>query len=317
MMLFSNRRTYLFFSFFILSISSAFSHLFDHLKKAEGKSPIHQMQNIDFIYVINLDKRPEKFLQSSQALEKYGIYPYRFSAVNGWELPLTVVNDVGLKYEPWMTSLFATTYPFENKGVGVHERMTKVGTAYFTYGMLKSHIGICLSHISVLQDAWDSGYETIWVMEDDIDIIRDPHLISTLISQLDALVGKENWDVLFTDQNTKGADGEYVLALGAAERPDMDCSLKERYSEKYTMNKEISADFRAISARFGAYSMIIRRSGIRKLLDFAMGHQIFLPYDMDNYLAPGLRRYALTYDVVSTLVGALSDNVKPGYLSQE
>lgn len=30
-----------------------------------------------------------------------------------------------------------------------------------------------LSHLSVLKDALDSGYETIWVMEDDIHIIQD------------------------------------------------------------------------------------------------------------------------------------------------
>ncbi len=199
------------------------------------------------------------------------------------------------------------------KKVGLFPAYKESGRTYFTYKMLKSHIGICLSHISVLKDAWDSGYETIWVMEDDIDIIQNPHLISDLIERLDSLVGKKNWDVLFTDIDTKGLNGEYVPAMGRPERPDMDCRFEERYSKKYTINEQISQDFRKISARFGAYSMIIRRSGIKKLLDFSLEHQIFWPYDIDNYADPNLNRYALTYDVVSTLVGALSDNLTIGY----
>lgn len=195
--------------------------------------------------------------------------------------------------------------------------MAEEGRSYFVHCLAKGPIGICLSHISVLKDAWDSGYETIWVMEDDIEVIQNPHLLSTLIDQLDDLVGKENWDVLFTDQDIRGSDGQYIPAYGMAKRPDMDCSIQERYSEKYTMKQDISPDFRRISARFGAHSMIIRRSGIQKLLDFAKQHQIFLPYDMDNYLALGLKRYAVTTDVVTNLLNPLSDNGRPGYQDKE
>jgi hypothetical protein len=93
----------------------------------------------------------------------------------------------------------------------------------------------------------------------------------------------------------------------------MDCSPEGRYSEKFTIKKEISPDFRRISARFGAHTMIIRRSGIKKLLEFALEHKIFLPYDMDNYLHPDIKRYSLTYDVVGNLVGSLSDNGAANY----
>ena len=173
-------------------------------------------------------------------------------------------------------------------------------------------IGCALSHISVLKDAYNSGYETIWVLEDDIEVVKDPHLIPKLIDKLDQLVGKYNWDVLFTDRDYRGANG-YIIASGSAERADMDCSLQERYSEKYTTNEPISPDFKKVSARFATHSMIIRRSGIKKLLDFAIAHQIFLPYDLDNYLATGLKRYSFTYDVVSNVIGACSDNKKCRY----
>jgi GR25 family glycosyltransferase involved in LPS biosynthesis len=290
-----------------------FSDLVDHLKKCTGKSDCHRMLEIDFIYMINLDQRPEKFLRSLNILKNYGIYPYRFSAVNGWELSLDVLNDVGLKYQPSMTSLFATTFPPDGGGEPSYEFMHEVGKTYFVHCMTRGAIGCALSHISVLKDAWDSGYETIWVMEDDIEIIKDPHIISTLINKLDALVGKENWDVLFTDRDFMGRDGRYNIAYGAAKRPDMDCSFKQRHSTKYTEDRQVSADFRKISARFGTHSMILRRAGIKKLLDFSIKHHIFLPYDLENFLAPNLNRYALTYDVVNNWIEAPSDNGSPTY----
>lgn len=288
-----------------------------HLKPALNKGSNHSMRGIDFIYMINLDRRPEKFAKASGELIPYGIIPYRFSAVNGWELTLQAINDVGLKYRPGMTPLMATSYPIEAKGLPNHGFMTQYGTAYFCHCMAWGTIGCILSHISVLKDAWDSGYETIWVMEDDIEVLKDPTLIPDLLDQLDQLVGRENWDVLFTDQNYRKGVGEYIIASGAAKRPDMDCSLKERTSEKYTINAQISPDFRKVSARFGTHSMIIRRSGIKKLLDFALEHEVFLPADMDNYLAPTMCRYSFTYDVVSNMLNALSDNGSPAYENKE
>ncbi len=285
----------------------------DHLKPALGKEGDHQMKGIDFIYMINLDQRPEKFAKASEQLHQHGIFPYRFSAVNGWELSLEAINDIGLKFQPGMTPLMATTYPLEARGKFSHEFMTHYGKAYFCHCMARGTMGCYLSHVSVLKDAFDSGYETIWVMEDDIEVLQDPHLISDLLVRLDELVGHDHWDVLFTDQNYRKNETEYIIASGAAKRPDMDCSLGERTSEKYTLNIEISPDFRQVSARFGTHSMIIRRSGIQKLLAFSLEHQIFLPYDMDNYLAPNLIRYSFTYDVVSNMLNALSDNGGANY----
>ncbi len=290
--------------------------LVDHLKPAPGKGDNHQMRGIDFIYMINLDRRPEKFAMASGQLTRYGIFPYRFSAVNGWELSLEAINDIGLKFQPGMTPLMATAYPLEAKGKQSHEFMTRYGRTYFCHCMARGTMGCYLSHVSVLKDAWESGYETIWVMEDDIEALLNPHLISDLLDRLDEVVGRDNWDVLFTDQNYRKGEKEYIIASGAAKRPDMDCSLQERTSEKYTINKEISPDFRKVSARFGTHSMIIRRSGIQKLLQFALEHQIFLPYDMDNYLAPNLVRYSFTYDLVSNMLNALSDNGVPAYKNE-
>jgi len=296
------KKLILLFSFSLLS-----AELSDHLKKAEGKSSVFKAGNIDFIYMINLDRRPDRYLKSCNALVSYGIIPYRFSAVDGHELSLETLNDVGLQYEVGMTSLFSTSYPFEASGQESHSFMNEYGKTYFSHFIRKGGIACYLSHLSVLQDAYESGYETIWVLEDDIDVIQDPSLIFSLINKLDDLIGKNNWDVLFTDQDFINKKGEYVCAYGMKKRPDMDCSFEECYSEKYTFREKISSDFQKISARFGTHSMIIRRSGVEKLLKFYLEHKIYLPYDMENYLVPNLHRYALCYDVVTNLRESISD----------
>ena len=160
----------------------------------------------------------------------------------------------------------------------------------------------------LLQDAYDSGYETIWVMEDDIQVIRNPHMLSDLIDKLDALVGK-NWDILFTDQDTKNSKGEYVICLSYAARPNFTPQHPERFAER----EQISEDFRKIGARYGAYSMIVRRSGIEKILNFIKRYQVFLPYDMDFYLPDDISIYTVVDDVVSTQPQAPTDNAFPGY----
>ena len=92
----------------------SYAELKDHLKKAEGKTDTHTMRNIDFIYMINLDQRPEKYAMSLQYLSQYDIHPYRFSAINGWELSLEGILDVGLKFTPGMTPLLGTTFLMES-----------------------------------------------------------------------------------------------------------------------------------------------------------------------------------------------------------
>ena len=304
--------TFYLISLLFLSVSQA--SIQNHLKPALNKGDNHSMRNVDFIYMINLDRRPQKYAISKEQLNHYGIQPYRFSAVNGWELSIEAILDVGLKYQPGMTPLLATTFvEIEGSKLQSHEFMSEYGQTYFAHCMPLGAIGCSLSHISILQDAYEAGYETIWVMEDDIEVLDNPHKLSVLIDELDALVGPDNWDVLFTDHDYRTGINQYLAASGAQKRPDMDCSISERHSEKYTNNTQVNGHFRKVAARFGTCSMIIRRSGIIKLLEFALTRNIYLPYDLENYLPEGIQRYGLTSDLVTNMLNSLSDIGLPDY----
>lgn len=293
-------------SFFFCSFS--YGALQDHLKRAEGKGNDHKIRNIDFIYMINLDKRPEKHALSKQYLKKYEINPFRFSAINGQELPIEVINDVGVKYRPGMTPLLSATFVVE-EGVKIRNRefMKEYGKTYFCPDMSLGAIGCALSHISVLQDAYDSNYETIWIMEDDIEVLSDPHRLSDLIDELDNLVGADHWDVLFTDYDDRIGLGEYIPHHGLPKRPDLDYGNDYEKKLKGAAATQINEHFRKIEVRFGSFSMIIRRSGIIKLLEFAKMHNFYLHYDGDMYLPSKIQHYGLTFDLVTNRLNSLSD----------
>lgn len=293
----------------MLLMSTGFCALQDHFKKVDGNRERHSMRNIDFIYTINLDKRPEKWEMTLAELMPYGIEPYRFSAVNGWELTLEDINDVGVRFNKWMhKGIQGTCYLEGNNFQPTHHMVEIPGQVYFSHCMSRGAIGIVLSHLSILQDAYDKGYETIWVMEDDVEVAQDPRKIPHLIDQLDALVGEDNWDILFTDQDTRGNDGKYVPSLGYAKRPDFQPRDESRFKKRKDVGK-----FRKIGTRFGVYSMIIRRSGMKKILNFYKTHNIFLPYDFEFSFPEDIALYTVSDDVVRHRLNAQSDNGGANY----
>ena len=283
----------------------------DHFHKIEDKTDGHSIRNVDYIYLINLDQRPEKFANCVEELSPWGIEPYRFSAVNGWELSLEAINDCGVKYESWMeNNNWGTYYPVDGDGSPQHEVVHVEGRNYFCHCMSRGAVGITLSHLSILQDAYDSGYETIWVMEDDVEVLQNPYLISDRIDELNALVGSNSWDILFTDLDTKNNDGNYVPCSSYAWRPD----YKPKYPGRSAFRKK-TGKFMRVGARYGAYSYIIRRAGMKKILDYYKAHQAFLPYDMDFCLPNGITFYSMN-DIVSHKPGSLSDNGGANYLDK-
>jgi len=301
-----------------LHVAMLMADLEDHLKKVDRSMRNEQMssmRNIDCIYMINLDQRPEKWKLSIDQLAPYGIEPLRFSAVNGWELSLEAINDVGLPYSIEMEGNFmATSYHLDGNFEPSHELILNYGQTYYCHCMARGTIGIALSHISILQDAYDQGYETIWLMEDDIYVLRDPRILPDLINKLDVLVGKDQWDVLFTDRDMLRSDSSYNVCLWAARRPDIAEGSK---CNDYSLRKRIDPEFWQIGARYGAHSMIIRRSGIKKLLRHFLAHKIFLPYDLEFILPIGIKLFAVWDDVVSNLPKAISDNGGANYLKRE
>lgn len=264
-----------------------------HLKSAENKIEGQQIRNIDFIYVINLDYRKEKMDICVSQFKNYNIIPYRFAAICGWNLEDQVFRDVGLKLMPGMT----LTHPFlpqyaKVSFVPIRSKIKQAqpsdyGETCFFYEAYPGVIGCSLSHLSVLNDAYESGYDIIWVLEDDFKLNDDPHKLSSFIDLLDATVGREGWDILYTDAKWGNS------WMHRSWRPDMRNGDYARFTKHTNVNNE----FIQIGGRGGAYSMIVNRSGMKKILDFNISRGIFLPYDYEIAYVPELQLFCLTSDL--------------------
>lgn len=272
--------------------------------------------HIDYIYLINLDFRPEKLAKSLKQLETFGIFPYRFPAINGWNLSKGDLETIGVKLRnsSFMSLQSNIVSHKENKMLErVRLNSSHIGRTVFSDQISLGAIGCTLSHLSLLQDAYESGYENILIMEDDIKVVKDPRILDNYITLLNEKVGEGNWDVLYTDPHRNQKN---FLAI---------CFHKNSFSRPYFKNTifsnpskvdmysnlymNIDNNFMKIKCRYGAHSMVISRSGIKKILSFYEKYNMYIPYDVELAIIPEISLYCLTFDVVTTL-NEISDTQK-------
>jgi len=193
------------------------------LKKCDLYSYDSNLDLIDKIYVINLDRRFEKWERVNKMLLDYGIVTSRFSGIEGQLL---------------------------------QEKDLKNLTGNFPKRMRLGQLGCFLSHLSVIQDAYNNNLNIIWIMEDDIDIVKDPNLVPFLIKELIQI--DDDWDVFYTDIDSKNGQGDRVVSLSSDFRPDTVYLPLEYYTNRY----EVSHNIQHIGQRFGNYSYVVSRKGI-------------------------------------------------------
>lgn len=277
----------LFFSFVVFSILSLRieAGILDHLKPVDKSHQQQSLPGIDCTYLINLDFRPERLERSLKLLAPYGVIPRRFSAVCGKDLSLSVINDCGIPYsdkfpENFPLMFYTEEYPY---GYRTNQRLLP-GQPCFSIETNRGAIGCALSHLSVIKDAYDSGYQRIMVLEDDFEICRDLREIPELIEELESYVGKD-WDIFFTDPDFKhNATRQRIPWCPQAYRPDFEPSHPERFFKKTWLNSHI---FRT-GGRHGAWSMVISRRGMERLLNYFKKHNLFDQIDREYVIPDGV-----------------------------
>lgn len=253
-----------------LSISSLkgvqLSHLDQFLTKISSE-PIKNcgIRKIDQIYVLNLDVRSYRWLRTKALLEEANVFPQRFFGINGWSMPRQSIKKIYKDY-------------VEN---GLHSWLTP------------GQIGCFLSHIAILQDAMDRRYKCIWVLEDDIIILKDPKEIESLLIKLDQI--DSEWDLLFTDVQARGNSLNEPLLLEHIFSSFCEAiKLQDHFFIPYEDD-----DFLRIQYRLCTHSMIISHRGIKKLLDYFQSIKISFPIDVQMHCCPGKRFYVSKKEYVT------------------
>ena len=214
------------------------------------------LQNIDQIYVINLDARYEKWERTRDELEKYGLNALRVSGVNGWAMDRGLIKEVRRESLKWNC-------------------------------LSDGQLGCFLSHLTVLKAALKQQHKCIWVLEDDIVVLEDLREIDTLIDKMN--VFDPEWDLLFTNINNRidARMDKPMLTFEMVMGPKFNYSLM---TDPNFISKEDN-DFRRIQYRLGTYSMIISERGVKKLLSYFKKEKIKFPVDMQIHCCPDKRFY--------------------------
>lgn len=218
------------------------------------------IQDIDCIYVINLDARKEKWARVSALFDEKRLKVNRVSGVNGYVISEDEKRELS---GPYSVQLRGT------------------------------QIGCLLSHLSIIHDAYKRGYSTIWVMEDDVEFVDDPQQIPKLLKTLSKL--DPQWDIFYTDIDWRTSDGGYLPSFSYSPRPDELVDMDE-YRKNETF---ISDDIKRIHRRWGTHSMFISRSGLKKIVKYYDTHYLWGAIDGDLHYIPGIREYASRHDIVT------------------
>jgi GR25 family glycosyltransferase involved in LPS biosynthesis len=281
------------------------SALFSGIETFYHKIPTEHLylgiRNVDHIYLINLAQRPERWQSCMEKLAPYDIYPQRVAGIYGWDLSHEALNQMGTRFNFGMRTGREPVFYYPLNGS--EPEFCKLdgacyGNTYFSIWTSKGAVGCALSHLSTLNHAAQEGYETIWMMEDDISIVEDPRTLSDFIDKLDRLVGRDGWDMLFTDNLTlTGIDPnrDLLTQLPMMWRPDLPFFDLRCMLEKV----DIGDDFIKIGSRTRFHSVIYRRSGIRKILNYYKERNMFMPIDHEFFFVPDLKAFVIKRPIVS------------------
>jgi GR25 family glycosyltransferase involved in LPS biosynthesis len=282
---------------------AAHAFIEDYYKKIETEELCSGINHVDQIYLINLDQRPEKWNRCLRQLLPFNIYPQRVSGIYGWALSSDVLNNLGMQFQFGMWTGKECVHYFPEGAIEAKKCRLDgscYGKTYFSQWTTKGAIGCALSHLSVLQHAYDSWHQTIWILEDDISVVQDPHQMSDYIEKLDAIVGNDGWDMLFTDNLTlNGIDSnqDLLIQLPMMWRPDIPFFNLQNMLEK----TEVGDDFIKIGSRMRFHSVIYRRPGIEKILKYYKDRRIFMPIDHEFFFVPTIRAYVIKKPIVCVL----------------
>lgn len=250
------------------SLKAAPQTIHKHLKAIELTAPSSGIEPIDCIYVINLEARRDRWDWMASLCQKHFLFSNRVNAIDGWALPQEVQKEL--------------THPYPCRLRG-------------------GQFGCLLSHISILKDAYKRGFDLIWVMEDDIEFVEDPRQLPSLLADLSNW--DPDWDVFYTDPDFRDDSNGYVRSLGSDFRPEQ----QEKSIAYYTERIVINSDLMQIRSRFGTYSMLISKKGVRKILHHFTSCPIWTSIDIDLHYIPSIREYAARRDIVSNLRHSSSD----------
>ncbi len=251
--------------------------LTDYLKKTTINERPSGIPSIDCIYVINLDHRKDRWNRLSELFSKMNLNVNRFSAIIGSQLTTRQRQEM------------SGPYPILLSG---------------------DEIGCLLSHLSIIKDAYDRGFSTVWILEDDVEFLEEAKALVPYIKNLCAI--DKEWDILYTDTNSRDPLNGYFHPIDVPARPHQHLPPFNELAKRVP----VGFDLERLGVRYGMGSVIYSRRGLEKVYNYFAHLYLWFPFDWDIHLIPDIREYGITRDMITNLRHGFAGNIKRGMINQ-
>lgn len=286
---------FLFLGFFAFTLRGG--ELERSYKEAKHKRPFHVIAGIDYIYVINAKKDIGKFRELKKRFSKYDIVPYRFDAVDASNLTYKTLSNVGYRTGKAM-EFDATEVTRDGKNTIFRNAMIADPKAvYFHQSMTLGSIARNLDFLSVMYDAYKSKYKVAWIMQDNVQILIDPNVLTGCLVEMEEQDPK--WDILYTDLGSRDKHAPSYEDFIQPMRPDVEFEEPGFYASRRTESYMSCYPAMRLGLRTGAESFLVSRAGMRKILSYYHKHRLFIPFEVEIQLIESLNSYELCREVVT------------------
>lgn len=187
--------------------------------KRKGKSS-HKMAGIDFIYVVTA-KICHRFNDLKRSFAKYGLNPYRFTAFESKDISFNSMLRTCLHGSRRYSGIEANRLIVRGGEFVLDKgKMSSSKEGYVHRGMSLKSLSRSLSHISIIKDALDSGYETIWIMDSATELRRNPNDLSIYVAKANEAI--PGWTSLYTDYSERDQADQLKPLRKFFFRPDVE-----------------------------------------------------------------------------------------------
>lgn len=280
-----------FFFFLVTAVTlPLWSVLDSHLPERDFSPERCGLRSVPYIACINLAHRREKKTRIDSLFTQHGVHVSFFPAVHG----ATEVNH----------RFFTATSCFLKKN-----------------HLTKGEIGCILSHYWLIKYAYENALDAIWIIEDDVDVVKDPHCIDELIEELNEQ--HPEWDMLHTNKlfyRNSNTDSKKIRGKEANNFSDWIFLLHGKASKRrspkvypqvyYKRSLPCSNTLKKITGRGGLQSYILSKKGIEKLYRYYRSLKWLFPIDIEVNFAPNLQLYSPTFDIVTQWFSATISDTK-------
>jgi hypothetical protein len=191
------------------------------LKKAKGKNKgaDHSMAKIDFVYSI-ARKDCRRYNDFDYRFFKHCICPYRFTSVSKGEISSNTMDKACVHGRSSFRKILANKLEgHHGENVLSQDKMNDYSVGYVHKHMSLRALAESLSHISVVKDAYDSGYQHIWIMDSGTEVRCDPNILSSYVQRANEEIN--DWTILYTDYSERDVKDNLKPVGRMYGRPDV------------------------------------------------------------------------------------------------